>query len=208
MSKKILSVIVIGAAVIFFAAGYCVKGALKNKQDTFQAGWAAARAKLNESGFTGICEIPKIDMNKDIKRLSGEIQEISGNKITLKIQPLEILADESLNTRIITVDAATKMYSYELKGPQEQAAYMITYNKEMAARKDMAVRNKGAATIPEPVALPDPYKKVEISLSDLKAGQTINIKAGEDIKEVKEFTAVEIDYSQPLVPEAAPVPAT
>lgn len=190
MSKKTQLVIIIGIALVFFTLGYLIGGAKVNPTeqlvkgtDTFQAGWEAAKTRLIDSGF-----IMPGGVNMEIRALSGEIKEINEDKITLKIRPLEPLADESLDVRIIVVDQATKIYSLELKDSKEYIAEMNAYyNKN---------QDKNSITPP------DRFNKSEISISDLKVGQTIRVMAEKDIKEIKEFNALEMNYLESAVPTA------
>lgn len=195
MFKKTQLVTIIITALIFFALGYLIKGAKVNPigqsvkgANTFQAGWDAARTRLVDSGF-----IMPSGVKREIKTVMGEIKEINDDKITLKIRPLEPLADESLDARIIVVDSATKIYSLEAKDQKEYLVEMTAYANKKPDGKS--------------VTPPDIFKKSEISLTDLKVGQTISITAENDIKEVQEFTALEIDYTKLVVPTPPAVPA-
>lgn len=180
-------------AVVFFGVGYFTSASgifafLSGvSQNTFQAGWDAAKKRLVETGFAG-----PIRADMEVKNISGEIQKIDGNKITLKIHPLEPLADPSLDTRIVVVDSATKIYGVAAKDPKEYAAEVKAYEK-----------NRKPA---DPITLPDSFKKIEISVSDLKAGDVISVIAEKDIKEAKEFAALEINLNKPAAPIVAPAP--
>lgn len=187
MSKKTQIIIIILVALIFFGLGYAFSF-LKNKvsvnsNDTFKAGWEAAKTRLIDSGFVRA-------NNLEARQVFGEIKEINGDKITLKIRPVEPLADESLDTRVIVVDQATKIYTLEMKDSKEYEAEVNAYNKLPKDKR--------------PVDLPDSFKKSETSLSDLKVGQMISAQAGENIKETKEFNVIEIDYTKLVVSSTAP----
>lgn len=192
---KKTTIISLVVALVFFTLGYLIGGAKVNPTgqlvkgtDTFQAGWEAAKTRLIDSGF-----IMPGGVNMEIRNLNGEIKEINEDKITLKIRPFEPLADESLDVRIIVVDQATKIYSLELKDSKEYLAEMNAYNKK---------QDKNS------IAPPDRFNKSEISLSDLKVGQMISVMTEKNIKEIKEFSALEINYLQPVVPTAPAAPAT
>ncbi len=202
MFKKTQLIVIIGIALIFFVFGYLIRGAKVNSTgqsvkgaDTFQAGWDAAKTRLVDSGF-----IMPGGVNIEIRNLNGEIKEINGDKITLKIRPFEPLADASLDTRIIVVDSATKIYSLETKDSKEYMAEVDAYNKKIQAINSTAPL--------APITPPDRFDKSEISLSDLEVGQMISVTSGENIKETKEFKALEINYNQPpIVPTPPAVPA-
>ncbi len=186
MTKKTQLIIIIPIALIFFGLGY-VFSSLKSmlsvdKNNTFKAGWDAAQKRISDSGMLiGDKE------NLEMREVFGEIKEISGNKISLKVQGFSLLADSSLDTRIIVVDQATKIYSLEMKDLEEYGAELSAYNK---------LASNGKSTTP-----PDNFKKSEISISDLKVGQMVVVKANENIKEMKEFNAQEIDYNKPEAPQ-------
>ena len=178
MSKKIQLIIAISIAVAFFGMGYGSSflinknGAMSTGENSFQAGWDAAKKRLADSGFVSP------NGNMEIKSLNGEIKEVNGDKITLTIRPLEPLADESLNTRIIIVNSDTKIYSLEMKDQEKYMAEMAAYEKKRKAT--------------DPIILPESFIKTEISILDLAIGQIISVIADKDIKEVSEFNAVEI----------------
>lgn len=190
-------IIVTFTAVIFFAMGF-IFSYLGNRTpisgNSFQAGWDAAKKRLSDSGAS-----PSSGMNIEVKSLTGEISEISGDKITLKIRPLEPLADASLDTRIIVVDSATKIYSLEPKDQKEFTAEMDAYNKKMRAGVAQTISTTSAtSTTPvTPILPPEGFKRTVISISDLKVGQMINVSSDKNIKEVKEFNATEISYYKP-----------
>lgn len=187
MSKKTQLIILIFIAVIFFTFGYVFSflrnNISVNNNDTFKAGWEAAKNRLIEGGFVRT-------NNLEVRQVFGEIKEINGDKITLNIRPVEPLADKSLDTRVIVIGQATKIYNLEMKDSKEYEAEVNAYNKITPDKR--------------PADIPDSFKKSEISLSDLKVGQMISAQAGENIKEVKEFNVIEIDYTKPVVPFTAP----
>jgi len=87
-------------ALIFFSLGYLIgsakvspTGKLAIGANTFQAGWEAAKKRLADSGFAAPMA------NLEINNVSGQVTAIQDNAITLKIRPLEPLADPSLDER-------------------------------------------------------------------------------------------------------------
>lgn len=193
MTKKTQLFIIILIALIFFGLGY-VFSIWKNqvpidKNNTFQAGWDAAQARITDSGI-----LRNDKENVEMREVLGEIKEISDNKITLKIQALSLLADAALDTRMIVVDPATKIYSLEMKSLKEYGAELSAYNK--------LPQNQ------QPATPPDNFKKTEISITDLQVGQMIIAKADKNIKDMKEFNATEIDYNKPEIFVPAEVSTT
>jgi len=133
----IISLIV---ALVFFTLGYALGASLSPKTggktssflsglstgaNTFQAGWDAAKKRLADSGFGAPMA------NLEIKNLTGQVTAVKDNAITIKISPLEPLADPSLDQRIVKVDANTKIYVLVQK---DQALYqkeMEEFNRKM-----------------------------------------------------------------------------
>ncbi len=195
MLNKTQLIIIISIAIIFFAAGYAFSFLVKSApagENTFQAGWEAAQKRLAETGFA-----PAM-VGIEIKTLSGEVKEIKGNKINLKIRPLEPLAEPGLDIRTIIVDNSTKIYKLDAKDPNEFQKEMAEYNKKMQEQM------KKPAVAAQPLMMPEPFVKKEAKLSDLKAGQQITVSTDKDIKNVQEFKAVEITLQSVILSPPAP----
>ena len=97
MPKKILIHII--AVVVIFAIGLFtgikiprkIVTSTGNQNNSFQSGWDAAKERLSQSHMGMV-----IPAGTEIKNISGTIQKIDGNKLTLKINPLEPLSDPNL----------------------------------------------------------------------------------------------------------------
>ena len=153
MSNKKFIVIGIIIAVVCFALGFIVaqmnKTGVSLGENTFQAGWDAAKQRLAESGFA-----PAI-AGMEIKTISGEGKEIKGNKINLKIRPLEPLADPKLDNRVVVVDDNTKIFKLESRDPVEYQKEMDVYNRKI--QQQTANPAVGA----QPLVFPDFFIKKE-----------------------------------------------
>jgi|GEM_PF-1043581 len=217
MIKKTRWLIFVVLAVISFVFGYVIayvnigsvgSSSVSVGPNTYQAGWDAAKQRLVDSGT-----IPSAGMNLEVRAVSGEITAIEGDKITLKIRPLEPLADPSLDTRTITVDSNTKITSMVPKDQKEFATEMEAYSKKMSANINVVpnttkIGSTSTPAVPSaPITPPESFTKTTISVSDLQVGQTINVTTGNDIKNNKEFSATEITYYAPMTPTNIPVPA-
>ena len=182
MSKQTITTIII--ALVFFGLGF-YSGRLYpiglKGENTFEAGWQAAKQRLSETGF-----MPMFGKDMEITSLSGEVKEVKGNKISLKISPLEPLADPNLDNRIVEVDEKTKIYRLIEKDPAQYQAEMEEFERKMGEEME------NPEEIPEPVVFPEMYNKEEAGLADIEVDQRISVKTEEDIKEVKQFKAVEI----------------
>ncbi len=208
MPTKNLIIYTIALALVFFSLGLFINNLFSlspNKinqpapgisQNTFQAGWEAARQRLKDTGF-----FPALT-NQEVKEIYGQIKEIKDNKITLKIGPLEPLADPQLDMRTIEIDNQTKIYKLEAKDQTKFQQEMAEYNKLMEQR----VKNPAAATTSQPIMPPSLYTNKPISLSDLKVGMQITVSADNNIKDSQEFKAVEINIqfepssASPVIP--------
>ena len=200
MTNKNLIVIVLNVAVVCFILGFLVSSQLNKTQgklgqiiggqNTFQAGWEAAKQRLAETGFAPLA----VDM--EIKSLSGQVQKIEGSKISLKIRPLEPLADPALDNRIVETDNNTKIYKLVQKDTSEYQKEMKEFNKKMEEQM------KNLPERPEPLMPPEMYTKEEVALSNIKEGEQITVTAQENIKERSEFKATEVVIQ--ISPVAAP----
>ena len=189
MSKKLVNTIIIVLAFfIGLILGLIIKpNTLSNPltttgQNTYQAGWNAAEQRLAQSGM-----IPALNKNIQIKNVSGTVEKINGDKLTVKIVPLNPLADPSSNERTVDINNNTKFYQMVQKNPQE-------YQNEVAAfqkTEGVAVKNANSQTTTPPL----PFDKKAIGLSDIKVGMQVLIMADGDIKTAQEFTATEIDLT-------------
>ncbi|MBI4812214.1 hypothetical protein HY798_02050 [Candidatus Falkowbacteria bacterium] len=193
MPKKIiiLCVLVSLAALIFSLgvfAGFKIGGDEINvRQNTFQAGYEAAKKRLAEGGFFPIMG------QIEVKTVSGEVKEIRDGEIVLKIRPLEPLADSELDERIAEVGEETKIYQLTQKDQTVYQKEMEEFNKKLQEQAQ-----DGVSVPPVSFTPPTPFDKKEISLSLIKAGRQISISSQNDIKNAKRFKAAEITISPAL----------
>jgi len=181
-TKQIITITITITAIIFFVLGCFISGGVGMMgENTFQAGWDAAKKRLTETGF-----FPNLgDEATEIKSVNGVVQEIKGDKITLKIQPLEPLADSKLDIRVIEVGEA-KIYQLVQKDMEEFQNEIKEFKEKMQAQ----LNDSEEAT--EQIVPPEFFLKQEISLDKIKIDQQITVIAGEDIKEIKQFEAIEV----------------
>ena len=197
-------------ALIFFSLGYLIgsakvspTGKLAIGANTFQAGWEAAKKRLADSGFAAPMA------NLEINNVSGQVTAIQDNAITLKIRPLEPLADPSLDERIVKVDANTKIYTLEQKDQAEYQKEMADFDKKMQEQlKNPPKPGETPAAAAGAIMPPEFFVKKEASISDIKVGMNINvIAADKDIKNAKQFSAAEINLQPvPVMTPAAVTP--
>ncbi len=206
MSKKLIIII---AIVLVFLLGIISGLNIKSKafncppnansRDIYQAGWNAAEQKLNQA--------QKETIPIEIKGISGTVEKIDGNKLTVKVAQFYPSADSSLNERIVDIDSHTKVFQMVQKNPQEYQKEITDFRKAVQAQIENQPQNGSAQ--PQTVVPPAPFEKKQISLSDIKVGEQISIISDSDIKTAEEFKAVEIDINQsiensPVAPSATP----
>ncbi len=202
MTKKALTIMIF-LLLLFFGAGMFVGLKIKSKSsvpgnqaDNYQAGWDAAKKQLEKKG------IGVLPGGMEIKNLSGTIDKISGNTITIKnVSSPDPLSDSSLDTRTVQVSSNTKFYQLVQKDSVE-------YQKEMTDfQNKMQEQMKNPSPTAQPITPPMPQDKKEITLSNLKEGQNITVVSDGDIKDKKEFSATEIAV-QPDLNQLSPMPMT
>ena len=179
MPKQTITTIII-IALIFFGIGFAFANYYKSGDNTYQAGWEAAKQRLMETGYAPTME----DM--EITFVNGVVQEVKDNKIYLKIQPLTPLDDPELDNRIIETDDNTKVYQLVEKDTDQYQKESNEFNQTMQEQMN------NLETIAEPIMPPEPFIKQEINLDKIQVGQQITVIAEQDIKEIKQFNAVEI----------------
>ena len=145
--------------------------------DTYAAGWQAAKDRLAETGY-----YYQLDMSP-VQEILGKIERIEGNSISIKIFPLSPLAEKALDTRIIDVNPNTQISKITEKTQAEYMAELAEYEK-----------NHGSESA-SPI-LPEDYPKMTEegtgSISDFKIGQEVQAYTDTDIRDIKEFTANKI----------------
>jgi hypothetical protein len=148
----------------------------QGQPNTFQAGWDAARKKLAESGLIAPLA------NVEIKDIFGQVAGVKGSQVTLKTTPLDPLADSGSETRIVAVTGNTKIYQLVAKSPEQ-------FQKEMTEFSAKLSKDASQAGLTPPSS----SEKKEASLGDIKVGQGVNVVSDKDIKNLKQFEALEID---------------
>lgn len=207
MNQKNLIAIVVVAIIAFGAGFYASRASVPMKKigdkpaaNTFEAGWQAAKDRLKQTGMA-----PMMDESMQISSASGQVSAVNGDKISVKINPLEPLADPDLDERTIEINENTKIYQLSEKNQEQYRKETEEFEKKI---REQIANNSKPGEMPtvaaSPVMPPELFVKTEIKLSDIKIGSQINVvSAGQDIKNAKSFTASEITV-QPQVQSAVP----
>jgi len=189
--KKNLAIILI-AAILFFALGMFAGAKFGGQSflkafsgnNNYQAGWEAAQKRfLDFSQISG-------NVAGAVNSIQGEVKEIKDGKVVIKIKPLELLASQDLDERVVVIDASTKIFLLEMKDPADYQKTVEDYNKKM---KEASASLKPGDTISPASVPPGVFDEKPIKLSDIKVGYLITVIAVEkDIKNIKEFKASKI----------------
>lgn len=211
MSRK-LTITVIMLLILAFGAGVvagmklntgckCGEGlTLESGENTFKAGYEAAKKRLADSGF-----FPMLEM--EIKAVFGEVTEVKDGRLALRIRPLEPLADQDLDTRIILADSHTKIYELAQRDQDEYQKEMEDFSRIMQAQMSNPSAETASLTPPEM------FTKKEVKITDIRIGQNINVVSDENIRSAKEIRAAEITFhaipqapvAMPPMPDPAPL---
>ena len=149
-------------------------------ENTYEAGWNAAKKRLADSPVFG----PMTNGPAQVSSVSGVVQAINGSNVSITIKPLEPLADPSLDVRVVTVAADTKITHIVPRDSKEVQAEMDAFIKKTQMRPTPGQ---------EPPTPPITSTKEDGQLSDIKVGDTVIVTAGTNIKDVKEFTITSIE---------------
>lgn len=179
MTKQTIITIII-IALIFFGIGFALASYYKSGDNTYQAGWDAAKQRLAETGY-----VPTMN-DMEITFVDGIVQEVRDNKIYLKIQSLTPLANSELDNRIIETDENTKIYELVEKDQEQYQIELDEFTQKMQEEMD------NPEIITEPIMPPEPFIKQEINFNEIQVNQQIMVMAQEDIKDIKQFKAIEI----------------
>lgn len=150
-----------------------------NAPDTFEAGWEAAKKKIEETPY-----IPTGAGSEEIKSIKGRITSVESNKITIEARLLNPLDDEKLTTRVVNIGDKTEIIIREEKNMDDIRQEHDEYNKKM---EDYS--NGKLPSMPEP---PEVYIEKNCTIKDLVEGQTVTIESEKNIREALEFNASKV----------------
>lgn len=159
-------------------------------ENTFQAGWDAAKKRLVDSGYI-------VAAVNEVLNVSGEVVEVGPNNLVIKIRPLEPLADPALDMRVVKIDSATKINQSIQKDPIVYQREIQEYNRRM--------QQAGVAPTATGIgAPPEMFEQKAIQFSSIKVGDRVTIGATQNIKDSKEFVAVVVSVQ--VIPAQIPPP--
>ena len=162
--------LLIGATIGIFSYPY-LSGSSSTTQKEYQAGFAAARALVENSSLGAMIKTPV-----DIRTLSGTVTANNGNSLTLHVQSVNPFDDPALADRSILIAASTTVMRRIQTDPAVYRAEVANFLK----------KPQGATTTR---VLPEEYILISAKASDIKVGDTVSVIALSNIKLVKEFDA-------------------
>jgi hypothetical protein len=190
MNKNIIILLVIIGLILVFGGGFfsgqylkkCATNecATQDPNDTYQAGWEAAKKALQESGLVSF------DQGKnEIKNITGTVVKTNGNIFEVKIIPVEILGAKELEIRNIEVAAETEIIKIINKDSAVfQKEWDAFIQKHPEYLKDPI--NTDIADAPSGVI------EENGQVSDLTVGSELFVESEEDIRTKKDFIAKKI----------------
>jgi hypothetical protein len=146
--------------------------------NTFAAGWTSAKQRLIDVGnFQGVGK------DFEFKSISGAVEKIENNIITIKSVPLGPLSDPSLDERYIQVNKDTKITAFIKKSDEQIQKEVIEQQKnDNLKQTHSADYNGGVST----------YYSESESIDQVAIGNHIIVYSSESIGDKKEFMAKEI----------------
>ncbi|MBI5400894.1 MAG: hypothetical protein HZB12_02175 [Candidatus Yonathbacteria bacterium] len=176
-TTQYVGAVIIGILVGAGASFAYFKQAPASSENTYQAGFDAAKKRVLESQMGMM-----LRTSDDIRVLSGTVTAVNGNRITLHTQSANPFDDDpSLSTRTVLITSETKIVKLSQKDPKEMQAEMTAFMKNMQTIKG------GTPAMP-----PEPFTRASATATDIAVGISLNITATENIKTAKEFTTSEI----------------
>ncbi len=169
----------IGLGISFVFLGSSEKS---DSGNTYQAGFDAAKKLVQESSFAPMMMSPS-----DIRNFFGKVTAVNGKSISVAGQAsADPFEDKSLNDKIVKITADTKIFVITPKSAGAIKIEMDAFMKSMSTAKDV------------PPTPPTMFTRTASDASSIKIGSTISVTAGENIKSIKEFSAVEIQVETTL----------
>jgi hypothetical protein len=178
--------IVGGLVSVLLLAGAFLLGmkASISSQGTFQAGWDAAKMRLQETGYGG-----GTPTDAEMKSVSGIVETISGKTFTVKTTPSDPLSNVALDTRIIDMSRA-KVVKLVSKDQDVYQQELDIFNQKS---KEQFQSNSNRNTQDVSMIFPDAYTHEPAVLTDIHEGDLVTFIASTDIRNQKQFIAEEAD---------------
>lgn len=145
-------------------------------EDGYKAGFLAAREKFSKT--------PVLPQGMEVKSVFGEVKTVNKDSLTVLVTSLDTdpMVDGVSDTRTVNINKDTKIFKQISLSVDEFRNKMDAWNQSDKSQP-----------------MPQPFKEVAMSLSDLKAGTKVTITSNEDVRLKDGFLATAISTT-----EAAP----
>lgn len=177
-----ITLLLVGVIIGVFTDPY-LSASLSNTKKGYQSGFTAART-LVESRLGDILKVPN-----DIRTLSGTVISVGDGSLILHIQPISIFGDPAeILDRTVLVTASTSIVT-----SLENKSFKENYDNFM---KTIESSSSSASGILKPEVTPPTQFKLTIAdLKSIKVGDSLTVRALENIKLKNEFEASEIEIN-------------
>jgi len=184
----------------FFSVSKTVS--LSQKENTFEAGWEAARKKIIDSGL-----MPPM---LDVSFLNGSVKKINTDSFQMETNLISPLDDEIYKKRLVKFNNNTEIIIIRQFSEEERNKKI---KENLVERKVWEEKLKGVNNEMEKMKIemqimqliePVISQEIKGEISDLKVGDNIVVKATENITYKKEFVAKKIVIDEVVIPEMMP----
>lgn len=176
----IIAVFIAGCVVGVFADPY-LPASLSNAKKGYQSGFDAAKKLVLDNPVSGLFKT-----SDDVRSIRGVITAVEGNTVTFHLSLINPFDDQTLNDRVVTISASTKIVTLVQKDSKTIQAEIDAFNKTLLAKAT------STAATAQPMAPPSSFTTTSASVGDLAIGSSVTVLASENIKSLKEFSASEI----------------
>lgn len=178
-TAQYIGILIIGILLGTSVSFVYFKQAPSNGENAYQAGFDAAKKRIEESGLSGV-----FLAGNEIHTLSGTVTAVNGNLITLQAQPIDPFVDPALTDRTVIITSDTKITKISQDNMQAFQTAIEAFIKNTQTGDET-----GAVQPPAPSA----PTRTAADVSNIAAGDTLTVTAAENIKEAKKISASEIE---------------
>lgn len=177
---SLVAALIVGGIVSVAVDPY-LPSALSNAKKGYQSGFTAARKIAEGSKYGDFFSTPS-----DMRYISGIVTAVQDNRLTVRVQALSPFDNLITDDRTVDIVATTNITKFVAKDS-------TAYQKELAAWNASSAGKVTGAVAPSPVTL------VPVDRKTITTGITVVVVAAENIKDMKEFAAKEIQVQPKLL---------
>lgn len=158
------NLIIFWLIILVFVAGF-IMGSSYGNSNNYNTWWEDAKKRVLETGF--------IPLMSKMKNIYGEVKEVRGNNIILKMKVMDPFADKNLDERIVEVGSSTRIVTMKNVG-NDVIYWTGWWITGTGSKEDLTMDS-----------LTD--------IKNIKVGSFLDITSvDDDIKDKKSFKALEI----------------